>query len=94
MPYGESSSACLSRTGRIIASYVLHKPETNTQDKRRGKQRKVRELDVLAFLLAVFGKVPVEIRSVFLAGFALEATFLMSTRDKLPLIVSSIAGDK
>ncbi len=55
---------------------------------------KIRKLDVLAFLLAVFIKVPVQIRPVFLAGFALLAAFLVPTGDKLPLIMSCNAGDK
>ena len=55
---------------------------------------KVRELDVLAFLLTVFVKVPVEVWSVFVAGFALLAAVLMPTGDKLPLVVSSNAGEK
>jgi len=55
---------------------------------------KIRKLDVLAFLLAVFVKVPVQVWPVFLAGFALVAAFRMPTRDKLPLVVSSIVGDK
>ncbi len=55
---------------------------------------KIRKLDVLASLLPIFVKVPVEVWSVFVAGFALLAAVLMPTGDKLPLVVSGNAGDK
>jgi hypothetical protein len=47
----------------------------------------IRELDVLAFLLAVFIKVAVEVRSMFLASLTLTAALLISTLDILPLVM-------
>ena len=50
------------------------------------------ELDVLAFLLPILIKVPVEVRSVPIPPFALAAAVLIPAGDILPLVVAGVSG--